>query len=70
MGRTGFTGHAGLSLGRQDPRGPPGDCGTHRFNCWYMIKSINIRQNFMFELFMKFSFICLIRLRLDNARVF
>jgi len=38
-----------------------------------MISSINIRQNFMSSLFMKLSFINLIRFRVDrvdNARVF
>ena len=25
-------GYAGLSLGTQDPRGPPANCGTHRVN--------------------------------------
>jgi len=26
-------GYIGLSLGPQDPRGPPANCGTHRVNC-------------------------------------
>jgi len=41
------TGYIGLSLGPQDPKGPPGNLGTHRFNCRYMITPTNIRQNFM-----------------------
>jgi len=28
-------GYAGLSLGPQDPRGPPKNCCTHRLNCRY-----------------------------------
>jgi len=39
--------YVGLSLGPQDPRGPPENCGTRRINCRY-INSINIRQNFLF----------------------
>jgi len=57
-----------LSLGSQDPRGPPAKCGTHRVNRRYCVRSvrkINIRQRFMFSIFMH-----LIRLRVDNARVF
>jgi len=37
-------GYIGLNVGPQDPRGPPGNCGTQ---IAYMIKSINIRQNLM-----------------------
>jgi len=40
-------GNIGLSIGPQDPRGPPANCGTHRVNCRYMISSTTIRQNFM-----------------------
>jgi len=39
------TGYVGLSLGPQDPKGPPANCGTHRANCRNMISSIYIRQN-------------------------
>ena len=35
-----------------------------------MISSINIRQDFISSLFMKLSFIRLIRFRVDNAMVF
>jgi len=35
-----------------------------------MISLMNIRQQFMSKLFVKFSFIYLIRFRVDNARVF
>jgi len=63
-------GYIGLSLGPQDPRGAPANCGTHKVNCRYMVSSINIRQKFMSSLFMKLSFIDLIRFRVDNARVF
>jgi len=37
----------GLSLGPQDPRGRPANCGTHRVNYRHMISSTIIRQNFM-----------------------
>ena len=57
-------GYVGLSLGA------PTYCGPHRVNYRYMIGSINIPQQFLSELFMKFSFIQLIRFRGDNARVF
>jgi len=40
-------GYIGLSLGPQDTRGPPANCGTHRVNWRYMISSTIIRQNFM-----------------------
>jgi len=30
-------GYIGLSLGPQDPSGPPTNCGTHRVNGRYMI---------------------------------
>ena len=40
-------GYIGLSLGPQDPRGPPGNCGTLRINCRYIISSTIIRQKFM-----------------------
>jgi len=40
-------GYVGLSLGPQDPRGPPANCGTHIVDCRYMIRSTIIRQNFM-----------------------
>jgi len=30
-------GYIGLSLGPQDPRGAPTNCGTHRVNGRYMI---------------------------------
>jgi len=61
-------GYVGLSLGPQDQdqRGPPVNCGTHKVNCLYMISSINIGQNFVSSLFMKLSFIHLIRFRVDN----
>jgi len=29
--------YTGLSLGPQDARGPPTNCGAHRVNCRYMI---------------------------------
>jgi len=29
--------YIGLSLGPQDPKGPPTNCGTHSVNCRYMI---------------------------------
>jgi len=48
--------------------GPPTNCGTHRVNCRYMIISRNIRQKLMSYLFMKFSFIQLIRFLGDNTR--
>jgi len=54
----------------QDLSGPLADCVTRRVKCRYKISSLNIRQQFMSELFMKFSFIHLIRSRVDNARVF
>jgi len=39
--RAGFSiGYVGLSLGPQDPRGPPANCGTHRVSCRYCIWSI------------------------------
>jgi len=41
------TGYVGLSIGPQDPRGPPANCGTHRVNWRYMISWINIRHQFM-----------------------
>jgi len=41
--------YIGLSLGPQDPRGPSGYCGKHKFNCRYMIKSINISQTLCFN---------------------
>jgi len=63
-------GNVGLSLGPQDPWGPPTNYGTHTVNWRYMIRSINIRQNFMSSLFMKLSFIHLMRFRVDNARFF
>ena len=37
-------GYVGLSLGPQDPRGPPTNCGTRRGDFRYMISSINVRQ--------------------------
>ena len=40
-------GYIGLSLGPQDPRGPPTNCGTHRVNGRYMIVSIKLREKFM-----------------------
>jgi len=55
-------------IGSQDPRRPPANCGTHGVSCRYVISSINIRQNFMSELFIKFSFIHLMRFRIDNTR--
>jgi len=30
-------GYIGLSLGPQDPRGPPANCGTHKVSGQYMI---------------------------------
>jgi len=30
-------GYIGLSLGPQDPRWPPTNCGTHRVNGWYTV---------------------------------
>jgi len=39
-------GYISLSLGSQDPRGPPANCGNHSVNCRYMIISINNRQSF------------------------
>jgi len=36
-----------LSLGPQDPRGPPANCGPHRVSCRYKMCSINIRQQFV-----------------------
>ena len=58
-------------LGPQDPRGPPANCGTHRVNSRYMIRSINIRQNFTScSSFMILSYINLIRLHVENAKVF
>ena len=64
--------HIGLSLGLgpQDPRGPPANCGTHSVNCRYVISSTIIRQNFILQLFVKFSFFHVFRFRVDNARVF
>jgi len=37
-----------LSLGPQDPREPPANCGTHRVSCRFMIALVNFRQNFVF----------------------
>ena len=58
-------GYVGLSLGPQDARGPPANCGTR-----YMISSIDIRQNIMSSLLMKLSFLHLIRFCVDNSRAF
>jgi len=33
-------GFKGLSLGPEDPRGPPANCGTHRVNCRYCMWSV------------------------------
>ena len=46
-----YIGYIGLSLGTQDPRGPPANCGTSRVDCGYMISSVNIRQNFILFMF-------------------
>jgi len=43
-------GYVGLSLGPQDPRGPPTNCGTRRGDFRYMISSTNIRQNLFYVL--------------------
>ena len=59
-----------LSLGPQDPNGPSANYGTHKVNYRFVVCSINIHQNFVSSLFMKLSFIHLIRFRVDNARVF
>jgi len=40
-------GCVGLSLGPQDPRGPPANCDAHGVNCRSIISSTNIRQKFM-----------------------
>ena len=53
-----------------DPRGPPANFATHGVNCRLLIILTNIRQNIMSYLFMKLSFIHLIRFRGDDARVF
>jgi len=62
-------GYVGLSLGLQDPRGIPANCGTHKVNCQYMMSSISTHQHF-FLFFIKFSVFHLIRFRFDKARVF
>jgi len=59
-------GYVGLSLGLQDPRGIPANCGTHKVNCRYMMRSISNHQHFFF---IKFSVFHLIRFRF-KARVF
>jgi len=43
-------GYIGLSLGPQDPRGPPTNCDTHRVNDRYMTIQIKLRQKFMSQL--------------------
>jgi len=40
-------GYIGLSLGPQDSRGPPANCGTYRVNYRHMISWTIIRQNFI-----------------------
>jgi len=62
------TGYASLSLGPQDPRGPPANCGMHRVNCRYclLINSIHKHSSTNNSLI----FIHLIRFCVDNARVF
>jgi len=48
VGSAGFTlGYIGLSLGSQDRKGPPTNCGTHRVNARDMIIYIKLRQIFM-----------------------
>ena len=59
----------GYSLGPQDPRGPPKNCGTHRVNGRYMIMEIfdfvkNVCLNYYSRNLVSFNF------RGDNARVF
>jgi len=59
-----LVGYIGLSLGPQDPRGPPKNCGTRRVNGRYMIIYIKHRQKFMPRNLVLFNF------RGENARVF
>jgi len=48
VGSAGFTlGYIGLSLGSQDRKGPPTNCGTYRVNARDMIIYIKLRQIFM-----------------------
>ena len=53
-----------------DPRGPLANFAMHGVNCRLLIILTNIRQNIMSYLFMKLSFIHLIRFHVGNARVF
>ena len=62
--------YIGLSLGLQDPKGLPANCGTRGVNYRIMISSIIIRQNCMPYSLVKFSFLYLFRFRVDNPRVF
>ena len=68
-------GYIGLSLGPQDPRVPPANCGrpTHRVNCRCVVSSINIPQNFTFYLNSSWNLVLFtysLIFRIDNSRVF
>jgi len=43
-------GYIGLSLGPQDPRGAPTNCGTHRVNGQYMIILIKLSKIYVLKL--------------------